>query len=378
MKKSLALLLALVMLIGILAGCSANTDTQTADSTTAAETEAPADTSAETEDTAAETEEAAQPAAKTIETLKVACVPSREPQEIITATEPLKELLKTELAKEGYDVGEVEITVGTTYEAVGEGLEAGTIDVGLIPGGTYVLYDDGAEVILTATRDGLSKDSDNAKDWNDGQPTEASEKQAVSYRALFIAGPSDKGQELLAKVNAGEELTWDDLNSANWSVMGTSSPAGYIYPALWLQDRYGKGISDLSSAVQSDSYASAFARLASGQVDVLVTYADARRDYAERWNTEFGREGSIWEETGVIGVTAPIYNDTISVSKNSEIMDADLIAALQDAFINIGNTAEGKEVIAIYSHNGYQKAQASDYDNERAAQKLIQELSAAN
>ena len=377
MKKSLALLLALVMLIGVLAGCSANTNTTTADSTTAAETAEPADTSAETDTTAAETEETAEPAAKTIETLKVAFVPSREPQEIITATEPLKQLLKDELAKEGYDVGEVEITVGTTYEAVGEGLEAGTIDVGLIPGGTYVLYDDGAEVILTATRDGLSKDSDNAKDWNDGQPTEASDKQAVSYRALFIAGSSDKGQELAAKVNAGEELTWDDLNSANWSVMGTSSPAGYIYPALWLQDRYGKGISDLSSAVQSDSYASAFARLASGQVDVLVTYADARRDYAERWNTEFGREGSIWEETNVIGVTAPIYNDTISVSKNSEIMDADLIAALQDAFINIGNTEEGKQVIAIYSHNGYLPAQSSDYDSERAAQEMIQSLNSA-
>ena len=378
MKKSLALLLALVMLIGVLAGCSANTDTTTADSTTAAETAEPADTSAETDTTAAETEETAEPAAKTIETLKVAFVPSREPQEIITATEPLKQLLKDELAKEGYDVGEVEITVGTTYEAVGEGLEAGTIDVGLIPGGTYVLYDDGAEVILTATRDGLSKDSDNAKDWNDGQPTEASDKQAVSYRALMIAGPSDKGQELVAKVNAGEELTWDELNSANWSVMGSSSPAGYIYPSLWLQDRYGKGITDLANAVQSDSYASAFARLASGQVDVLLTYADARRDYAERWNTEFGREGSIWEETGVIGVTAPIYNDTVSVSKTSPIMDADMVAALQNAFINIGNTPEGQEVIAIYSHKGYQKAAASDYDNERAAQKLIQELSAAN
>ena len=375
MKKSLALLLALVMLLGILAGCAASSTTEPADSS--AETTAPAET-AQTEEPAAESTETEEPAAKSIETLKVAFVPSREPQEIITATEPLKELLKTELAKEGYDVGEVEITVGTTYEAVGEGLEAGTIDVGLIPGGTYVLYDDGAEVILTATRDGLSKDSDDAKDWNDGQPTEASDKQAVSYRALFIAGPSEKGQELAAKVNAGEELTWDDLNSANWSVMGTSSPAGYIYPALWLQDRYGKGISDHSSAVQSDSYASAFARLASGQVDILVTYADARRDYAERWNSEFGREGSIWEETNVIGVTAPIYNDTISVSKNSEIMDAELIAALQDAFINIGDTEEGKAVIAIYSHNGYQKAQASDYDNERAAQKLIQELTAAN
>ena len=357
MKKIFALLLAVVMTLGLLAGCGTAAETP--------DTEAPA-----TEAPAAE-EPAAEPTAKKIDTLKVAFVPSREPQEIITVTEPLKEMLKNELAALGYEVGEVEITVGTTYEAVGEGLEAGTIDVGLIPGGTYVLYDDGAEVILTATRDGLSKDSDNAKDWNDGQPTEASDRQAVSYRALFIAGPSEKGKELQDKVNAGEELTWEDLDGANWSVMGTSSPAGYIYPALWLQDHYGKGISDLSSAVQSDSYASAFARLASGQVDVLVTYADA-------WNSEFGREGSIWEETGVIGVTAPIYNDTISVSKNSPIMDADLIAALQQAFINIGNTDAGKQVIAIYSHNGYQIAQSSDYDNERAAQKLIQELSAAN
>lgn len=345
MKKVIALLLCLVMALGLLAACSNGNAQKDAGS-------------------------------KKIETLRVAFVPSREPSEIITATEPLKQMLKDELTNLGWEIGNVEITVGTTYEAVGEGLVAGTIDVGLIPGGTYVLYDDGAEVILTATRDGLSKDSDEAKDWNDGTPTEASDKQAVSYRALMIAGPSDKGQALVNKVNSGEELTWEDVSSANWSVMGTSSPAGYIYPALWLQDHFGKGISDLPSAVQADSYASAFARLASGQVDVLVTYADARRDYADRWNSEFGRAASIWEETGVIGVTAPIYNDTISVSKNSAIMSDELIAALQDAFINIGNTDAGKEVIAIYSHNGYQKANPADYDNERAAQKLIQELSA--
>lgn len=356
MKKNLALVLALCLVFG-LAACGGNHGLSTP-ATDAPASDAPAGN-------------------VQLDTLKVAFVPSREPEEIITATEPLKAMLKDELAKEGYDVGEVEITVGTTYEAVGEGLEAGTIDVGLIPGGTYVLYDDGADVILTATRDGLNKDFDEAKDWNDGTPTTASDKQAVSYRALFVAGPSAKGQELLAKVNAGEELTWDDLNSANWSVMGTSSPAGYIYPALWLQDRYGKGISDLQNAVQSDSYASAFARLASGQIDVLVTYADARRDYEERWTTEFSRTESIWDETGLIGVTAPIYNDTISVSKNSEIMDENLIAALQNAFINIGNTEEGKEVIAIYSHKGYQKAQASDYDNERAAQELIKTLTNA-
>ena len=362
MKRALAMALAMILCLGLLAGCGGQ------DSGNGGGSQQPNTGTTQAEDSGP----------KQVDKLSVYFVPSREPSEIITATAPLKQRLKDEMLKEGYDIGEVEITVGTTYEAVGEALVAGTADVGLIPGGTYVLYDDGCDVILTATRDGLSKDFDDPKDWNDGTPTEASEKQAVSYRALLIAGPSEKGQALVAKVNAGEELTWDELNSANWSVMGSSSPAGYIYPALWLQDRYSKGITDLASAVQSDSYASAFARLASGQVDVLVTYADARRDYAERWNTEFGREGSIWEETGLIGVTAPIYNDTVSVSKASPKMDADMVAALQNAFINIGNTPEGKEVIAIYSHNGYQKAQSSDYDNERAAQKLIQELTAAN
>ncbi len=361
MKKTLALILAMVLCVGVLAACGGEKGP--------AEEPAPKDDAAPAESGAPE-----QSAPKAIEKLSVYFVPSREPDEIITVTEPLKDMLKAEMLNQGYEIGEVVINVGTTFEAVGEALSAGTADIGLIPGSTFVLYDDGAEVILTATRDGLSKDSDNAKDWNDGKPTEASENQAVSYRALMIAGPSEKGQELAAKVNAGEELTWDDINSANWSVMGVSSPAGYVYPSLWMQDRFEKGITDLNSAVQADSYASAFARLASGQVDVLCTYADARRDYAERWNTEFEREASIWEETNVIGVTSPIYNDTISVSKSSPIMDEDLIAALQNAFINIGNTPEGKEVIAIYSHNGYQPAKYADYDSERAAQKLIQEL----
>ncbi|MEE0697389.1 MAG: PhnD/SsuA/transferrin family substrate-binding protein, partial [Oscillospiraceae bacterium] len=226
MKKTLAFLLAAVLCVGLLAGCG---------------TEEPS-TTPEGSDPAGSTEPEGN---QKIDTLRVAFVPSREPDEIITATEPLKQLLTDELAKLGYDVGEVDITVGTSYEAVGEALSAGTADVGLIPGGTYVLYDDGCDVILTATRDGLSIDSDSAKDWNDNAPTEPTTEQVTSYRALMIAGPSAKGQELAAKINAGEELTWDDVNSANWSVANSSSPAGYIYPSLWLQENFGKNITDL-------------------------------------------------------------------------------------------------------------------------------------
>ena len=381
MKKALSLLLAGVMCVGLLAGCggqnseSQSSSTSSTNSTTSSASST--DSSANSTDSSTSTTASSETSNKKIDTLRIAFVPSREPEEIITATEPLKQMLTDELATLGYDVGEVDITVGTSYEAVGEALAAGTADVGLIPGGTYVLYDDGCDVLLTATRDGLSIDSDSAKDWNDNAPTEPTTEQVTSYRALMIAGPSEKGKELAAKVNAGEALTWEDVSSANWSVANSSSPAGYIYPSLWLQENFDKNITDLPHAVQSDSYGSAFARLASGQVDILCTYADARRDYEDEWTTEYGMTNSIWDDTAVVGVTPAIYNDTISVSKTSPIMDDDFKQALGQAFINIGNTEEGKEVIAIYSHNGYQWAKSEDYDSERAAQEMIQSLNSA-
>ncbi|SER35152.1 phosphonate transport system substrate-binding protein [Gracilibacillus ureilyticus] len=366
--KKLWLLLIALLFATILAACGDSEEGSANESDNEAEASDKENSSADSE------EDSEEAAGESIDTLSIGFVPSRDPEEIITATEPLKELLKTEMAGLGYDIGEVEITVGTNYEAVGEALSAGSTDVGLIPGGTYVLYDDGAEVLLTSTRAGLSNDSDDPKDWNDNKPTEPVDEQVTYYRSLVIAGPSAKGQELAEKVNNGEELTFEDLNSASWAVMSSSSSAGYIYPALWLQENYDKTITDLENLVQVDSYGSAFARLAAEQVDIVVSYADARRDNEEAWQGEFEREGSIWDETNVVGVTDKIYNDTISVSKNSEIMTDDLKTAIQQAFINIAQTDAGKEVISIYSHEGYQEASSSDYDNERSAQEFLQSL----
>lgn len=319
-----------------------------------------------------------QNASKTIETLKIAFVPSRDPETIVTTTEPLKELLKKELAKEGYDVKNVDISVGTSFDAVGEALASGSADIGFLPGGTYVLYDKEVDVLLTATRDNLLKDSANPKDWNDGKETGRGTEQATSYKGLIIAGPTEKGKELAAKINSGQELTWEELNSAKWGVLGTSSSSGYIYPTLWLQEKYGKGISDLQNVVQSDSYASSAARLASGQIDIMVGYADVRNDYAKKWTSDYGRSEDIFKETNVIGVTPDIYNDTISVSKSSPIVDDAFKEAFANAMMNIAKTDEGKEIIKIYSHKGYKKANASDYDKEREAQKLLKKLKSGN
>lgn len=306
--------------------------------------------------------------------LVVYFVPSRDPKEIQSATEPLADMLKEELTKEGFEFKNIRIEVGTSFEAVGEALTAGTAHVGFIPGGTYVLYEDGADVALTATRFGLNHDSDNPADWNKA-PTKNTEDQVTYYRSLAIAGPSEKGQALAKKINNGEKLTVEDIKGATWGISSnTTSPAGYIYPSLWLQENFGLSITDLPNKVALDNYATSLTQLASGQIDVMVTYADARLDYADKWTTEFGRSKSIWEETNVIGVTTPIYNDTISVTKNSDMMTPELFKALQNAFINIAKTPEGQEIISIYSHKGYEIGDSKNYEDEKKAQELIKSI----
>ena len=135
-------------------------------------------------------------------------VPSKDADVIITGTKNLPELLQAEMLKQGYDIGEVDITVGTSYEATGEAMAAGSIDLGWLPGGTYALFSDEVDVILTATRAGLSNDSTDPTTWNgDANKTLPTDNQVTFYRSLIYATPSAYGQELAAKSNAGEALT---------------------------------------------------------------------------------------------------------------------------------------------------------------------------
>ena len=314
-------------------------------------------------------------------------VPSKDADVIITGTKNLPELVKAEMATLGYEIGEVEISVGTSYEATGEAMCAGSIDIGWLPGGTYAIYSQAQEVdvILTATRAGLSNDSEDPATWNgDANKTLPTEDQVTFYRSLVYAAPSAYGKELAAKVNAGEKLTWEELDKAIWAVGNTSSSAGYIYPTMWLMENYeGKKISDLSNVVQL-GYADAFAQAAAEQVDVIVCYADGRRDYEAAWNTAtdsadatgkagMGRTDNIWNEMNVIGVTEGIYNDTVAITTaNADVYNPEFISALQTALINIINTEEGQAIFSVYSHTGYAVATDADYNGARTALTAVQ------
>lgn len=311
------------------------------------------------------------------QTLNVYFVPSRPADEILEITEPLSDLLKDELAELGFEVGGVEILVSSTYEAAGEALIAGTGDIAFLPGGTYVAYKDldgsPIEVLLAATRAGLNKDSEDAGDWNDGEATTGDpDAQVAYYKGLMIAGPSDAGQAVSAKVNSGDALVWDDLKDLNWCVRSATSSSGFVYPAVWLLDNFNQTFDDVEGSVTTTGgYGDSAASLATGTCDVATFYADARRDYADEWEGEYGRSASIWEETNVIGVTSNIMNDTISASNLN--MDQDLMDAVQQAFLNIAETQAGQDVMSVYSHQGYTEVDDSDYDAARTAAEIAGE-----
>ena len=317
--------------------------------------------------------------------LNVFFVPSRDNATLVKGISYLPAVLKAELAELGFEFETVGAYVGTSYEAVGEALDAGTADIGFIPGGTYAVYADGEnmDAALTATRGGLNKDSANPKDWNDGLPTLSDPTNQVGYyRSIGVAGTSVKGRALADKVNAGTPLTWEDLQDAKIGVQSATSSAGRVYPTLLFMELFNKKLSDLptENVIQVSGYGGAAAALASGQVDIAFGYADFRRDYATQWTTDYNRTDAIWDETDVVFVTDGIYNDTLTVSKRT-VNDA-LQAAIEQAFINLvqdesdlpgddATFATVADIFSVYSHEGYVLADDADYDGAREANALI-------
>ena len=128
MKKFLATLLSLALCLGVATGCAGK--------------ETPAANSGK---------DVAETGVKEIPSLKIAFSPYADADQITTATEPLEQLLQAKLLEKGYDVKEIDMTVGTSYTAVGEALSAGSADIGFISGGNYVLFSDDCDVLLTSS-----------------------------------------------------------------------------------------------------------------------------------------------------------------------------------------------------------------------------------
>lgn len=307
-----------------------------------------------------------------IKELKIAFSPYQDAETIKTAVGPLRNMLQAKLKEKGFPVETVKISVGTSYSAVGEALSTGSADAGFLSGATYVLFDKETDVILTALRQGISKDTTDLKIWNNGEPEKFSDNLVQHYRSVLVTGPSVKGKALLKKVREGKKPAWEELNALIWTVMSPASASGYQYPSLYLKKEYGKTLADLAHVVQSESYTTSMARLASGQADIAVAFSHIRIRNEKNWQTKLGGTATIWEQTGIIGVTDKIYNDTVCVSKTSKVMQNQKFRkAFGEALIEIGKTKEGIAALKILGHKGYEWAEPKNYDDERRVQREL-------
>jgi phosphonate transport system substrate-binding protein len=341
MKKIVVLAICLCICIGLLAGCGGGEKKK----------------SAENSD---------------IKELKIAFSPYQDAETIKTAVGPLRSMLQAKLKEKGFPVGMLTISVGTSYSAVGEALSAGSADVGFLSGATYVLFDKETDVLLTALRQGISKDTADLKVWNNNEPEKFTDNLVQHYRSVLVTGPSFKGRALLEKVKGGRKPSWEELDALTWTVMSPASASGYQYPSLYLKKEYGKTLADLSHVVQAESYTTSMARLTSEQADIAVAFSHIRIRNEKTWQTKLGGTDTIWKQTGIIGVTDKIYNDTVCVSKTSKVMQNQKFRkVLGESLIEIGKTKEGIEALKILGHKGYDWADTKNYDDERRVQREL-------
>ncbi len=302
-----------------------------------------------------------------IDELTIMFMPSKSEQQILNAADPMKDILKTNLKHRGYKVDKVTLKVANDYEELEDSVANGKTDIAFMSGAAFAQMDEAdAEIELTATRQGNSIESEKPSDWNKAK-TNYTNNVSTSYQSLIATGPSKYGKKLSSKVNNGDTITLDELQKATWCTQGTGSSAGYVYPSFWLKENYNVTLKSIKNVITEDNFDSAMKDLAKEKCDIMTMYADARIDYQNTWQGE----NDIFSDVQVIGVTEPIMNDAIVVSKKSPNYTKGLGQAIKKSYLKLIETDKGKNMVEPYMHNGYVEANASLYKKDQQIQEQI-------
>ena len=152
----------------------------------------------------------------------------------------------------------VKMTVATSYNAIVEAMESGTVDVGIMPPATYAQARDMgvAKAILSSTLN----DYDENEQLMEGVPV-------GNFKA-----------EVLVRADSG--ITgYEGLAGKKIAYLGASSASGYIYPVAEMKMA---GIdTDSCTWVNITSIPSAILAVINGQVDACFTFEGSRYVFAK-------------------------------------------------------------------------------------------------
>ncbi len=259
------------------------------------------------------------------EQLVLGMVPSREAGVMIESIDPLTELLEEELDMP------VEGTVLTSFTGVIEAMGTGRVDVGIFGPFALILGEErhDLEIILNSIRFG-----------------------ADHYLAQFYTH-EDTGIEAM-----------EDLEGASMAFVDPASTAGYLFPYVHMLDHGIDPDEDLEDYIFAGAHDAAVIAVYNQETDVGVSFDDAREDIEDEYP-------DVMEKVNVFEYTAEIPNDGVAVRRE---LDPELVSDIQQAFINVGETEKGGELLdTLYNVSGYVPAGPERYEVVRRTYQEMQE-----
>ena len=336
--------------------------------------------------------------------IQVQFVPSKNADAIMTVAPALEELLHNEVTDHTF-----KISVGTDFNAVLEGMDAGQVQVGFLTSQQYAqasLERAGkVQVLLTSVRNAMY-----VQQLPFEQQVTYMNTQSNNYHGEYVI---DKLSNLSATADPHQYIevgTTMDLKATAYAsqltttkasfdggltdikklagktvcALSSSSGSGYIYPSVLFYQNglsFTTGTPDASKGevkyLQVSGHTDSIKALLRGDCDAAFSYNDARRDlyWASASNTAADADSDgvvdeykdIFANTRVVALSPLIYNDTISASTT---ISQDLRNRIQRAFMNVIKTEAGLKALSAYTHTGYKLATDSDYEGEREVYKF--------
>lgn len=263
--------------------------------------------------------------------LVVQFVPTNNDGSMEAKAKPFAEYLSDKLDRE------VEVTLATDYSTIVEAMSSGQVDIGIMPPAAYVQARDlgAAEALLTSQLGDYDQET--------GLPLDGELTNTF------------KGEVL---VRADSDLeTLEDLKGKKIATLSPNSASGYIYPVAEMKDA-GIDPTTEDTLTTVNDIPSEITSVLNGQMDAAFVFEGARNVFQSAFP-----DNDLFKDLKVLYLTkGDIPNDAIAVQPD---MDDDLKQQIKETFEGMKDDEEGKEAMALWSHQGYQEAADSAYDTIR-------------
>lgn len=264
---------------------------------------------------------------------------------IMNSFDDIQPIIENQLKEDGFNIDYVQISISTSQSAAAEAVSSGAALLAYLPPITYLNYEsENIEPIVVGKRYADNVNTENINDWNNNVPNQLVNTNLVSYfYGNIIVGPTDIGKNIINKIDQNQEILWSDLENASiCNGSNVTSGLNYVYPSIWLDEKYGKTFSDFKQVLSLTNLSEIITSLSQGMCDLATVSGLSRSDYEDKWINEWGRPNSIWSETRVLGVTKQIESAMVIVSKDNPSYSEELKNELIKIFIDLSNDEVAK------------------------------------